>query len=74
MILDRDKVAKPPYVHQEFPALRYRGNGQFVKVNDEGEDAAAKANGFFAKPPDAGVECVPAAPGALKPKAPKPPK
>lgn len=67
----KQEEPKKPYVHQDYPALRYKESGHFVKVNDAEEDKLAEAAGFTNTPPEPGVECV--AVGALTAqKAPKP--
>jgi hypothetical protein len=67
MILDRDKKPAEPYVHQPYPALRYKEHGEYVKVNSAEEDAAAEAKGYTKTPPDPDVETYPAPPARPAP-------
>lgn len=75
MIQDRDQMKKEPYVHQDYPGVRYKPDGQHKKVNDATEDAQAAAEGFSAEPPEPGTELIPAAitgPQRLAPAKPAP--
>lgn len=66
MILSTEK--KPEvYVHQDYPGLRYRTTGEYKRVNDKLEDAAAEAAGYTKTPPEPGVEAFPAPPPPVKP-------
>ncbi len=50
MYVDNDKP-KPPYVHQDFPAVVYGAKGAHKLVKDAAERDAAVAAGFSTKAP-----------------------
>jgi hypothetical protein len=74
MILSNEQKPPEPYRHQDYPALRYKATGEYKRVTDKIEDAAAEAAGYSKTPPEPGVEAFAAPPPPAKPAAVKPKK